>query len=94
MKKRSWEELKNLHVAKIGYLDKTIRVYLPKQPTPGLVIEVEVDEPTRLGPPQTKHELTFTPTSPNPNDWLGEAFSKILEQLPPVYSSESLSVSK
>jgi hypothetical protein len=94
MKNRSLEELKKLHIAKIGYLDKTIRVYLPKEPTAQSVIEVEVDEPTRFEPPQTKHTVTFTPTSKNQNDWLGEAFNKILEQLPPIYSSESVSVSK
>lgn len=85
MQKRSWEEVKNFHVMRVGYAQKTIVVYLPKEPKPDTVIEVEVEEPGRFGPPQATDSLTFTPTSLDPNEWLGEGFSLMAKRIRQIY---------
>jgi hypothetical protein len=85
---RTLSELKELTIAEIIYQKRKIRVFLPKNPTPEAVIEIEVYEETRFGPPMVKYTATFQPTSKNQNEWVGEAFVEILKQLPPLYKDE------
>lgn len=87
-KTRTLKELKELTIAEIIYQKTKMRMFLPKKPSPEAVVEIEVYEETKFGPPIVKQATTFKPTSKNPNEWVGEAFVEILKQFPPLYEVE------